>query len=197
MERPMNARCLAGALVAVGSLAAAGCSNSPAAQHGTTTSTTAPTGTTADTDTVPANAGSNTTTSTTASSSGAVNQPVTDQLRAQLVAAGAALNNIPVAQYTGLAPGLTYYAYDGATQTYWAAARLVPAPTSDPSNPSQAQVASQDDGSYYLFRQPRGGSWTAYAVGASGPGTSCPTTPPAGVATVWGWPAGSCRPANA
>jgi hypothetical protein len=113
------------------------------------------------------------------------------------VAAGAALNNIPVAEYTGLAPGLTYYAYDGATQTYWAAARLVPAPTSDPSNPSQAQVASQDEGSYYLFRQPRGGSWTAYAVGASGPGTSCPTTPPAGVAQVWGWPAGRCRPANA
>ena len=85
-----------------------------------------------------------------------VNQPVTDQLRAQLVAAGAALNSIPVAEYTGLAPGLTYYAYDSATQTYWAAARLVPAPTSDPSNPSRAQVASQDEGSYYLFRQPRG-----------------------------------------
>jgi hypothetical protein len=194
MKRPMNARCVAGALVAVGSLAVAGCSSSPSAQNATTTSQT---GATATANAGTANTGSSTTARTTTSSSAAVNQPVTDQLRTQLVAAGAALNNIPVAQYTGLAPGLTYYAYDGATQTYWAAARLVPAPTSDPSNPSRAQVASQDDGSYYLFRQPRGGNWTAYAVGASGPGTSCPTTPPAGVARVWGWPAGSCRPANA
>jgi hypothetical protein len=187
----MKTRRLAGALVAVGSLAVAGCSSSPAAQN-TTTSTTVPSGTTATADTGTVTTGP----STTATSSNTVNQPVTDQLRAQLVAAGAALNSIPVAQYTGLAPGLTYYAYDSATQTYWAAARLVPAPTSDPSNPSRAQVASQDDGSYYLFRQPRGGSWTAYADGASGPGTPCPTAVPAAVAQVWGWPAGSCRPAN-
>jgi hypothetical protein len=193
----MKTRCLAGALVAVGSLAVAGCSSSPAAQNTTTTSTTVQTGTTATANTGTVPRGPSSTASTTATPSGAVNQPVTDQLRVQLVAAGAALNNIPVAEYTGLAPGHTYYAYDSAIQTYWAGARLVPAATSDPSNPSRAQVASQDDGSYYLFRQPRGGSWTAYAVGASGPGTSCPTTPPAGVAQVWGWPAGSCRPTNA
>lgn len=182
----MKTRLMIGSLVAVGSLAVAGCSSSPAAQNATTTSTTAETGTTANTGTA----------TTAATSTGVVNQPVTDQLRAQLVAAGAALNNIPVAEYTGLAPGLTYYAYDGATQTYWAAARLVPAPTSDSSNPSRAQVASQDEGSYYLFRQPRGGSWTAYADGNTGPDTPCPTTVPAGVTQVWGWPPGSCRPAN-
>jgi hypothetical protein len=193
----MKTRCLAGALVAVGSLAVAGCSSSPTAQNATTTSTTVQTGTTATGNTGTATTGPNATASTTARSSGAVNQAVTDQLRVQLVAAGAALNSIPVAEYTGLAPGLTYYAYDNATQTYWAGARLVPAPTSDPSNPSRAQVASQDDGSYYLFRQPRGGSWTAYADGASGPDTPCPTTVPAAVAQVWGWPAGGCRPANA
>jgi hypothetical protein len=114
-----------------------------------------------------------------------------------LVDAGAAVNNIPASEYTGLAPGLTYYAFDQVTDTYWAGARLVPAPSSDPSNPTQAQVASQDEGSYYVFRQPKGGSWTAYAAGNVGPGTPCPVTVPTDVLLVWGWPAGSCRPTGA
>jgi hypothetical protein len=113
------------------------------------------------------------------------------------LAAGAAVNNIPVSEYTGLAPGLTYYALDRATETYWAGARLVPAPSSDPSSATRAQVASQDDGSYYIFRQPLGGNWTAYATGASGPDTPCSITVPAAVVQVWGWPAGSCRAPNA
>ncbi len=127
----------------------------------------------------------------------AINVPVTDQIRTQLLAAGAAVNSIPVSQYSGLAPGLTYYALDRATNTYWAGARLVPAPSSDPSNPTRAQVASQDDGAYYLFKQPMGGSWTAYPDGATGPGPDCQITVPAPVLAVWGWPAGTCRPAGA
>jgi hypothetical protein len=147
--------------------------------------------------------GSSTTTSTggrpstkTTNAAPAVNMPITDQIRSQLVAAGAALNNIPVAQYSGLAPGLTYYAFDTSSHTYWAGARLVPAPSSDPSNPTRAQVASQDDGSYYVFTQPQGGSWTAHAAGNVGPSTPCPVAVPASVLAVWGWPSGSCRPAG-
>jgi hypothetical protein len=167
-------------------LALAGCSNSSSSGTTTTTSTSE----------------SATTTSSTASTSSttpaaAVNVPVTDQIRTQLLAAGAAVNNIPVTQYSGLAPGLTYYAFDRATNTYWAGARLVPAPSSDPDNPTQAQVASQDDGAYYLFKQPRGGSWTAYPDGATGPGPDCQLTVPAPVLVVWGWPAGTCRPPGA
>jgi hypothetical protein len=122
---------------------------------------------------------------------------VTAAIRAQLVAAGAAVNGIPVAEYTGLAPGLTYLALDRSTNTYWAGARLVPAPSADPSAPTRAQVASQDDGSYYIFSRPEGGGWTAHPAGASGPDTPCPVPVPAAVTTVWGWPSGSCRPAGA
>lgn len=133
---------------------------------------------------------------TTAPSSRASNAPISDAIRSQLVAAGAVLNSIPVSEYSGLAAGLTYYAIDRTTNTYWAAARLVPVPSPDPAAPTQAQVASQDDGSYYVFSEPRGGSWTAYAVGASGPDSPCPVTPPPQVLEAWGWAMGSCRPEN-
>jgi hypothetical protein len=48
--------------------------------------------------------------------------------------------------YTGLAPGTTYYAFDPVTNTYYAAAGLVPSPHS-----LKAQVGAQDDGGYNLF----------------------------------------------
>jgi hypothetical protein len=131
---------------------------------------------------------------TSAPSSKAANVAVTDQVRSELVSAAAALQQIPVAQFSGLAPGLTYYGLDKTTATYWAGARLVPAPTADGSNPSQAQVSTQDEGSYYVFQKPSGGTWTAYAAGNTGPGTVCPVTVPPAVLQVWGWPAGSCRP---
>ena len=140
---------------------------------------------------------STTGTSTTGTSSQAVNQTVTTAIRSQLVAAGAAVNNIPVVQYSGLTAGLTYYALDRATGTYWAAAQLVPATSNNPNTPpTQAQIASQDDGSYYLFTRPPGKSWTAHTDGQTGPDTPCPITVPADVVQLWGWPAGTCRPAS-
>jgi hypothetical protein len=107
------------------------------------------------------------------------------------------LNDIPVSEFSGLAPGLTYYALDQSTGTYWAGARLVAAPSSDPSNPTRAQVSTQDEGSYYVFRRSGGGTWTAYAAGNTGPGSACPVTIPPAVLQVWGWPAGGCRPDGA
>ena len=184
---------LVGVVLGATALAMAGCSSSSSPATTTTgagaASTTTASTTTASTNT-PAGAAA-------AAAAGAVNVAVTDQVRSQLLAAGAATNGIPVAQYSGLAPGLTYEALDRSTGTYWAGARLVPAPSSDPSNPTRAQVASQDDGSYYIFRGGPGGTWTAYAAGASGPQTPCPVTVPATVVAVWGWPAGSCRPPGA
>jgi len=53
-----------------------------------------------------------------------VNLDVTDAVRAQLVQAGAVLTRQPAAQYSGLQPGKTYYAYDPDNDTYWAAAAL-------------------------------------------------------------------------
>jgi hypothetical protein len=120
---------------------------------------------------------------------GVENLAVSDDLRAQLVAAGAALNGLSSSDYLGLEPGMTYYAYDSATQTYWAAGGLDPSPSS-----MQAQVSAQDDGGYLLFTEPNGGSWTAEDDGLGGvAGTPCPAIP-ASVLAVWGWPAGSCRP---
>jgi hypothetical protein len=135
-------------------------------------------------------------TTTTASFSttapvGVRNLVVTDQLRAELVAAGAALDNLPASDYVGLRPGETYYAYDASTSTYWAGAGLDPSPSSTP-----AEVAAQDDGAYQLFERQDGGGWKAYAVGLAGTpeGSSCPIAVPPAVLQVWNWPAGSCRP---
>jgi hypothetical protein len=118
---------------------------------------------------------------------------VTDELRSQLVAAGAAHNSLSASDYTGLRPGETYYAYDATTRTYWAAAALDPSPSSTP-----AQVAAQDDGAYLLFSRPQGGSWTVYNVGLAGTpeGSPCPVTVPSTILGLWGWPPGSCRPAT-
>jgi hypothetical protein len=173
-------------VVLIGSaLAIAGCSSPPTS--GTSSTTSGPFRTTTATSGTSPNP---------VPTSHAVDVPVTNQIRQQLVAAGAALNSIPASEYTGLAPGLTYYAFDRATATYWAGARLVPASSADPSNPTQAQISSQDAGSYYLFKQPQGGVWTAYAAGNVGPDAPCPLTVPADVLSVWGWPNGACRPAN-
>jgi hypothetical protein len=193
MGATMRARpWMAGVLVMAGALALTACSSS--STTATTTSGATGSGTTG---TVP----SSTTTSgapstTSAASAQAANVPVTDQVRSELVAAAAALQNIPVAQFSGLAPGLTYYGLDKTTGIYWAGARLVAAPSADPSNPTQAQVSTQDEGSYYVFQKPSGGSWTAYADGNTGPGTPCPVAIPPAVLQVWGWPADSCRPSG-
>jgi len=141
--------------------------------------------------------GTSTTSSTAALPATAVNVPITDSVRAELVSAASALNNIPASEFSGLAPGLTYYGLDRSTGIHWAGARLVAAPSSDPSNPTRAQVSTQDEGSYYVFQQASGGTWTAYAAGNTGPGTACPVTIPAPVLRVWGWPSGSCRPKGA
>jgi hypothetical protein len=120
----------------------------------------------------------------------AVNLPVTDAVRAQLLNAGAALKGLPASDFTGLAPGSTYYAYDPNTGTYWAGAHLAPSPTS-----YEAQVSDQDSGTYTLFQQPKGGSWTAFRDGGSG-NSGCPAPLPAEILGLWHWNPDICRPAS-
>jgi hypothetical protein len=119
----------------------------------------------------------------------AQNLVVTDELRAQLVQAAETTEELPAGSYTGLAPGMTYYAYDPATGRYYAGAGLVPSSASQ-----EAQVSVQDDGSYHLFtRVGTSGTWDDHDVGLSDtPGATCPVTVPAAVLAVWGWPAGTC-----
>lgn len=171
-------RCGRAAIVVVGALTLAGCSSGTTDQAAKTSNTVATTST----------IGASTTTSPSTS-----NLVVTDATRAALETAGAALNSLSASAYTGLRPGETYYAYDSATRTYWAGAGLIPSPSS-----TQAQVSTQDDGAYLLFARPQGGPWKAYAVGLAGTaeGTPCPVMVPGPVLALWGWPAGSCRPAT-
>lgn len=118
------------------------------------------------------------------------NLAVTDDVRAALLQAGATLKGLPASDFTGLVPGRTYYAFDSATDTYWAAAGLAPSPSS-----IQAQVSSQDDGAYLLFSRPSGGAWTAVNDGLGGiAGSACPAPVPAAILSLWNWPPGSCNP---
>ncbi|MBV8348102.1 MAG: hypothetical protein JOZ49_11380 [Mycolicibacterium sp.] len=72
----------------------------------------------------------------TAHAKGAVNLPVTDDIRAQRVEAEA----------------------DPATSTHWAAKALV-------ATSFQAGVNLQNQNSYMIFRQPAGGRWVPYGDG--------------------------------
>jgi hypothetical protein len=120
----------------------------------------------------------------------AENLVLTDAVRAQLVAAAAKLNGLPASAYVGLVPGRSYYGFDPATNTYWAGASLNPSPSSE-----RAQVSVQDDGGYYIFEEPAGGSWTASAEGMAGiEGAKCSVHIPAALVALWHWQAGACHP---
>jgi hypothetical protein len=127
-----------------------------------------------------------------ASAGGAKNLPLTDAIRAQLTAAAAKLNSLPASAYVGLVKGESYYGFDPATNTYWAGGALDPSPSSQ-----RAQVSVQDDGGYYIFKEPAGGSWTAASEGLAGiDGATCSVHPPAALVALWHWPAGACHPAG-
>lgn len=130
------------------------------------------------------------TASPTTATAAARNLVASPAVRNQMVAAGAKTHGLKAADYTGLVPGETYYAYDPATSTYWAGAGLVPSSSSMP-----AQVSVQDDGSYLVFMRPASGSWSAMNVGLAGvAGSTCPITVPTDVIAVWHWKSGGCRP---
>jgi len=186
----VNARTWVGAVVAVGAIAVlVGCGSSSNASTATTAAGQATGSATMRTVTQPVTTSGSTGTST--ASTAVQNLQVTQALRAELLQAGAASHNLPASDYTGLAPGRTYYAYDPATSAYWAGAALVPSTSSTP-----AQVSVQDDGAYLVFTRPPGGSWRVYSVGMTLiPGAKCPVTVPPAVVSVWGWAPGTCRPA--
>ena len=137
--------------------------------------------------------GSSTPTTSTTTTTSAVtrNLTVTPAVRQSLLDAGAKFHSLPSADYVGLDAGRTYYAFDPATNTYYAAAGLKPSPSSLP-----AQVGTQDDGAYNLFTRVAGATtWTVYSDGLGGvQGTKCPVTIPAAVLAVWHWKVNSCYP---
>ena len=128
--------------------------------------------------------------------SDAVNLPLTQQVRAELIHAKAVEAGVSDSAYTGLAKGTAYYAVDNATDIYWAAGSVVPSKHS-----VRAQVSSQDEGAYDVFERKPGGAWQIFEVGLDGPGprtgSQCPVTVPADVLQVWHWKANSCDPPSA
>jgi hypothetical protein len=121
-----------------------------------------------------------------------VNLMLTAAIRAQLIAAAARLNGLPASAYLGLVHGKSYYGFDPASNTFWAGGALDPSPSSQ-----RAQVSVQDDGGYYIFEEPAGGSWTAAPEGMAGiAGTKCSVHIPPALVALWHWSAGACHPAG-
>jgi hypothetical protein len=173
-------RPLLAALLAVAALLPAACGGSPKSN------TTAHTVTVTTTVSTPATSTSG---GATTAANGAQNLVATAAVKAQLLAAGAALHRLKPADYTGLGKGETYYAYDADTKTYWAGTRLVPS-----SSSQQAQIANQDDGAYNVFRRTDTGPWKGWETGAALRAADCPVEVPAVVIAVWNWAPGACHP---
>jgi hypothetical protein len=132
---------------------------------------------------------SSTTTTTTNTSLPTKNLAVTPAFIKSILDAGAKYHQLPATDYTGLEPGTAYYAFDPATNSFYAAAGLDPSPHS-----LKAQVGAQDDGGYNLFvRLASSTNWTVYNDGLGGAdGSVCPIAIPASVLAVWGWKPKSC-----
>jgi hypothetical protein len=182
-------RLLGASVVFAGVFSLAACSSTasqPSAAGQPTAASTTPAATTSTADGSAPPSGA----SASPSPTGVQNLVLTDAIRAQLVAAGAALNGLSASDYTGLVKGESYYGFDPATNTYWAGGALEPSPSSQ-----QAQVSAQDDGSYYIFEEQAGGSWTAHAEGMAGiAGGTCSVQIPPALVALWRWPAGACHP---
>ena len=180
--------------VLAGAVSLAACSSQasqPPAPNTTTASTTPPAATSAP-PLASASASLSPSPSPSPSTTGAENLALTDPIRAQLVAAAAKLNGLPASAYIGLVQGESYYGFDPATNTYWAGGALDPSPSSQ-----RAQVSVQDDGGYYIFEEPAGGSWTASAEGLAGVGgTTCSVHIPPALVALWHWSPGACHPAG-
>jgi hypothetical protein len=173
------------AIAASAVLAAAGCGS------GGSSGSSAPGSTQPSTSTPVSSApATSTPTTTTTPPPGAQNLVVDNTIRAQLVAAGAAVHRLTPKDYVGLVKGETYYAYVAAKGIYWAGAGLDPSPKS-----LAAQVGSQDDGAYMLFERHGDGPWRVWEAGIPGdPQFTCPVKVPASVVKVWDWKPGTCNP---
>ena len=122
-----------------------------------------------------------------------VNLTVTDDVRDQLVKAGAVVTGRPASEYSGLRPGKTYYAYQpGSVEaTYWAAAAL------DGPKTELAGIRLQDQNSYIMFHKDGdpAATWVPIAAGFGAiPAGEEPCPIPQSVRDLWQWPAGKCYP---
>jgi len=120
-----------------------------------------------------------------------VNVPLTDDVRTQLVAAGAVLTGRPVSEFAGLRPDESYYAFDPEAG-YWAAGALE-------GNSYLAGINLQDQNSYMVFRKAvdPAATWVPVAIGFGPiPAGQAPCPVPQPIRDLWQWPAGKCYPPN-
>jgi hypothetical protein len=104
--------------------------------------------------------------------------------RNSLTAAFIALKGISPSDVGGTFPGSVYYAYDPATDTYWARAEFMPSRMAS----LPVQVSFQDGDGVGMFKKTGAGPWQAQLVGSVP--FSCNEVkffPPA-VLTAWGMP---------
>ncbi len=121
----------------------------------------------------------------------AVNMRVTDEVRAELVQAGATLTGRPASEFGGLREGETYYA-SLPRGDQWAAASLYAKP-----GQYEAGVNLQDQNSYMTFYKVAapGSTWVPIAIGFGPiPAGEEPCPVPESVRDVWQWPKGKCYP---
>ncbi len=177
-------RSVLAAILTVAALLCAACGGSSKSKTTTHTVTVTTTVSTPATSTSGSTSGGATT-----AANGAQNLVATPAIKAQLLAAGAALHRLKPSDYTGLGKGETYYAYDADTKTYWAGTQLVPSPSSQ-----HAQIANQDDGAYNVFRRTGAGPWKGWETGVALQAADCPVKVPAVVIAVWNWTPGACHP---
>ncbi|MEP6641588.1 MAG: hypothetical protein ABJB93_06730 [Gaiellales bacterium] len=129
-------------------------------------------------------------TTTTATAPRDQNLVVDNKIRAELVAAGAAVHKLTPKDYLGLVAGETYYASVPAQGTYWAGAGLRPSLKS-----MQAQIDNQDDSAYMVFERHGDGPWRVWETGIPGDSEfTCSVKVPAAVLKLWAWKPGTCHP---
>ncbi len=109
--------------------------------------------------------------------------PVSQDLRNELTAAFVNSKGIPLSDVAGTIPGSVYYAYDPATDTYWAEATFQGSRTAS----LKVLVGFQDGGSTGLFDRAARSGWQVDEGGAPIVCAEVPFFPPA-VLMAWSLP---------
>jgi hypothetical protein len=121
---------------------------------------------------------------------GVENLIISSAEKTELTAVFVTMMGVPAADVVGPYPGDTYYAYDPATDTYWAMSTFEESSSAPPS----VIALCQEYGQTALFEKAAAGSWQVERISASGSyclvaqffppavltAWALPTTPPAG-----------------